>query len=153
MSKTFRSARGKLIDMDMLKLANENTIAVGNMKVNARGDQLGKGGKVIKTRAQVMAEYHKLNTPVADDAPPASSIAKTKTIVDSASTLDPVSVPVSGSIVTPIADETPPSSSTYTKPRGSFAEAVAEQTEVTQKLLTPAKLNTGSETNEGPSRI
>ena len=41
-----------------------------------------------------------------------------------------------------------PSVSTYTKPRGSFAEAVAEQTEVKQELLTPA----GSK-NQGVKRI
>lgn len=152
MSKGFKSARGKLVDMDMLRLANESTIAVGNMKVNARGDQLGKGGKIIKTRAQVMAEYHKLNTPVADDAPPPSSIAKIKPLVDSADTLDTTVSTFSGEIATPIADDTPPPSS-YSKPRGSFAESIAEQTEVKQELLSPTSIKTGSSSEEGPSRI
>lgn len=152
MSKTFKSARGKLVDMDMLRLANESIIAVGNMKVNARGDQLGKGGKIVKTRAQVMAEYHKLHTPVADDEPPASSISKVKPTLDSAQTLDTRIETLTGDIVTPIADDTPPPS--YVKPRGSFAESVAEQTEVTQELLTPTKLNTsGTSGEDGPSRI
>ena len=41
MKKAYRTALGKSIDMDNLRLANEGTIAIGNMKVNARGDELG----------------------------------------------------------------------------------------------------------------
>ena len=29
-----------------------------NVKVNARGDELGPGGKIIKKREDVMTEYH-----------------------------------------------------------------------------------------------
>ena len=58
MGRTYRSALGKQIDMDKLRLHNESTIAVGNMKVNARGDQLGPGGNVVKTRNEVMQEYY-----------------------------------------------------------------------------------------------
>lgn len=64
MKKVYRSALGKNIDIDRLRLENEETIAVGNMKVNARGDELGPGGEILKTRNEVMAEYYKLNTPV-----------------------------------------------------------------------------------------
>jgi hypothetical protein len=62
---TYKTAMGKAIDIDTLRVANENVIAVGNMHTNARGDELGAGGKILKTRAQLMQEYHKLNTPVA----------------------------------------------------------------------------------------
>ena len=55
MAANHRTARGTMIDIDRIRLANEQTIAVGNMKVNARGDQLGAGGKIIKTRQQIMA--------------------------------------------------------------------------------------------------
>ena len=34
------------------------------MNVNARGDQLGPGGKVVKTRNEVMKEAYKLHTMV-----------------------------------------------------------------------------------------
>ena len=61
MSNIRRTAQGSAIDIDRLRLANETTIAVGNTKTNARGDQLGPGGKIIKTRAQIMAEYHQTN--------------------------------------------------------------------------------------------
>jgi len=69
MSKIVKTAAGKKIDMDSLMLRNETTIAVGNTKKNARGDLLGPGGKIIKTRDQIMKEYYALNTPVATDPP------------------------------------------------------------------------------------
>lgn len=70
MKKVYRSALGKTIDMDNLRLANEETIAIGNMKVNARGDELGPGGQVLRTRNQVMDDYYRLNTPMATDSAP-----------------------------------------------------------------------------------
>jgi hypothetical protein len=44
---TYRSALGKTIDMGQIAAKNENTRAVGNMKVNARGDTIDNHGKVI----------------------------------------------------------------------------------------------------------
>jgi len=58
---TIRSMRGREIDMEKLNLKNEELPAVGNMKVNARGDEIGKGGKVIRTREQVLQDYYKKN--------------------------------------------------------------------------------------------
>lgn len=58
---TVRSMRGREVDMEKLNLRNEMTPAVGNMKVNARGDELGKGGKVVKTREEILADYYKKN--------------------------------------------------------------------------------------------
>ena len=54
MAITHRTSRGEVVDMDLLRLSNEETIAVGNMKTNARGDELGPGGKIVKTRAQII---------------------------------------------------------------------------------------------------
>jgi hypothetical protein len=42
-------------------MRNEMTIAVGNARVNARGDELGPGGKIIKKREEVMNEYYSSN--------------------------------------------------------------------------------------------
>jgi hypothetical protein len=47
--------------MEKLSLRNETTPAVGNLKVNARGDELGPGGKIVRTREQVLADYYKNN--------------------------------------------------------------------------------------------
>lgn len=62
MSKVYKTARGKAIDMDKVKLANETVTAVGNMKVNARGDKLGHGGQVIAGRNQVMDRVYAVNS-------------------------------------------------------------------------------------------
>ena len=144
MAKTHRSARGDAVDIYMIRLANESTIAIGNMRTNARGDQLGAGGKVVKTRSQVMQEYHKLNTDVPHDIPIGPADAETLAVEQ----------PEMTNLVTPIAEDVPvtQSSSTpqYVKPRGSFAEAVAEQTEVTQELLEPAGSRNSS---DGITRI
>tara|TARA_B100000929_G_C15493599_1_gene415265 strand:- start:790 stop:1200 length:411 start_codon:yes stop_codon:yes gene_type:complete len=43
-----KTYRGKLIDMDALQRQNEQSTAMGNMGVNAKGDKLGKGGKVVE---------------------------------------------------------------------------------------------------------
>ena len=56
--RQYRTASGKLVDMDTLALRNEYTIAVGNMNVNARGDQLGEGGQIVKTREDIMSEHY-----------------------------------------------------------------------------------------------
>ena len=58
---TYRSFQGKEIDMEKLIQKNELTPAVGNAKMNARGDKLGPGGKIIKTREEVVAEYYEAN--------------------------------------------------------------------------------------------
>ena len=61
MGKLYTSMRGKQIDMEQLNLKNETLIAVGNMKVNARGDQIGPGGKIVKTREEILKDYYKNN--------------------------------------------------------------------------------------------
>ena len=61
MGKTIRSMRGKEVDMEKLNLKNESLPAVGNMKVNARGDEIGKGGKVVRTREEILKDYYKAN--------------------------------------------------------------------------------------------
>lgn len=59
MSKLVKTASGKTIDMDAMRLKNEDVIAVGNMKVNARGDELGRGGVVQTSRNDRMKDYYK----------------------------------------------------------------------------------------------
>ena len=61
MGRTYTSVRGKEIDMEKLSLRNEKTPAVGNMRVNARGDERGEGGKIIRTREQVLQDFYAQN--------------------------------------------------------------------------------------------
>ena len=53
-----RTANGRFLDINALKIQQERTIAVGNSGQNARGDILGPGGQVIETRDQRMKEYY-----------------------------------------------------------------------------------------------
>ena len=52
----YRSMQGKEVDMNKLISQNEMTVAVGNLKTNARGDELGPGGKIAKKREDVIRE-------------------------------------------------------------------------------------------------
>ncbi len=61
MGRVYTSMQGKQIDMDKLSLRNELTPAIGNMKVNARGDELGPGGQILRTREQILQDYYKNN--------------------------------------------------------------------------------------------
>ena len=68
--KQYKSMQGKVVDMDLLRQRNELTPAVGNARVNARGDELGPGGKIIKKREDVMKEYYTESPQaVVDEAP------------------------------------------------------------------------------------
>jgi len=56
--EVYKSARGKVVDMGALRLKNEQTVAVGNMKINARGDQIDDAGQVIASKPeQVNKQY------------------------------------------------------------------------------------------------
>jgi len=55
----YRTANGKMLDMRALALKNETVRAVGNMKVNARGDMVNDDNRVIRTKtAQVQKQYN-----------------------------------------------------------------------------------------------
>lgn len=53
--------QGREIDMDALLAKNETMPAVGNVRVNARGDELGPGGKIARRREDIVAEYYEDN--------------------------------------------------------------------------------------------
>jgi hypothetical protein len=56
----YKSSRGKPVDMGALRLKNEKERAVGNMKVNARGDVVNEHNQPVQSRPQqVHDEYQK----------------------------------------------------------------------------------------------
>lgn len=58
-SKVYKTAQGKTVDMGRLALQNENVRAVGNMKVNARGDIVDDMNRVISKKTdQVQKQYN-----------------------------------------------------------------------------------------------
>ena len=54
----YRTAQGKNIDMSALAAKNEKVRAVGNMKVNARGDTIDANGKIILPVTQKVGEKY-----------------------------------------------------------------------------------------------
>ena len=65
----YRSSQGKMVDMNALIANNETVSSVGNMAVNARGDEILSDGTIIKTREEIMKEYHNLSTMIPEDGP------------------------------------------------------------------------------------
>jgi hypothetical protein len=53
----YTTMRGRPIDMAALAAANAEKIAVGNAKMNARGDVIGPNGVVLRTQEQVEQEW------------------------------------------------------------------------------------------------
>jgi hypothetical protein len=77
--------------MDSIRRENEKVPAIGNMKVNSKGDQI-KGGRVTKTADQIARENHRVQSTVVNtglkgpvpaaptavlEAPKAPRVAKT----------------------------------------------------------------------------
>ena len=143
MANVYKSARGKMVDMDKVKLANENTLAVGNMKVNARGDLIGAGGAVAQGRNALMDQVYAVDpAPYSPNDPDVYAqqqadidASKAKALHDLANNL------VTPGLQEPVAVDTTPST------RGSLASAVAKTATVTQEaIVDPRK-------PKGPSRI
>ena len=61
MGKTYKSMQGRSVDMEKLMSQHELMPAIGNVKVNARGDELGPGGTIIRKREDIIAEYYESN--------------------------------------------------------------------------------------------
>jgi hypothetical protein len=115
--RVYKTANGRVINIDAIMAQNEESIAVGNMRVNARGDELGPGGRIERSRDKVMADYYKLNTPVASDHVPTPREAARRDLVDD--WIEPA----------PIIEEIEPQEEipVETRPlRGSLASAVAK---------------------------
>jgi hypothetical protein len=146
MKKLYTTAQGKQLSMDSVRLSNETVIAVGNMKVNARGDQLGPGGIPEKSKQDVINEYYNLHTPVAgahrpgiiEDRPAPVRIAPQ-------AEPDPVADPLIAE-----QDEIEIVKPPQTEMRGKLADAVAKTAVVNQELLKPAKQQIK---DTGPTRI
>lgn len=61
MSKKVTSMKGKQIDFNAIREAHGATIALGNARMNARGDIIGRGGAVVKTKETVVRDYYENN--------------------------------------------------------------------------------------------
>ena len=169
MKKMYTTAMGKNIDLDSLRIANEQTIAVGNMKVNAKGEELGPGGSIKASRAQMMEEHYRLEA--AEQRGRANKQAQNrKAGASSKVRTAPVNVreTTEGAPMqqqrnhhnntTPVesegiesADQTettaPEESAPNRRMRGSLANSIAKESTVTQDLMPDPRRP------KGPSRI
>jgi len=141
----YTTAKGATIDMNQLKLKNENVIAVGNAGVNARGDIVERG-RVIKTREQIMQEtYNIKGSKVAQDARSkirsgensvaADNIMNTVTeaVVSAPVENNTIASTLEADIIVP-ADTAVVEETTDVKPRGGLADAINRSKEISDKL-------------------
>ena len=56
-----KTNRGQSVDMSGLALQNETSVAVGNMKVNARGDRIDDKGQIVQTKTEQAQAYYQNN--------------------------------------------------------------------------------------------
>lgn len=68
MNRRVRTARGKMIDMAAISAKHENTKAVGNVLMNAKGDRLNPDGSVRISAEEIARTHHNIKTPPAQTA-------------------------------------------------------------------------------------
>jgi outer membrane biosynthesis protein TonB len=67
--RMYRTMQGRMVDIEKLRAANESVQAVGNMKVNARGDVIGPGGTIVNTKENVIKKYYEQPKGMVSDTP------------------------------------------------------------------------------------
>ena len=67
--RMYRTMQGRMVDIEKLRATNETVQAVGNMNVNARGDQLGLHGQIVTKKETVIKKYYEQPKGMVDDTP------------------------------------------------------------------------------------
>ena len=65
--KTIITAKGKVLNMGALAAQNEETRAISNVPIKARGDIIDNRGKVTIPREDISKEFYKDNVPGSDE--------------------------------------------------------------------------------------
>jgi hypothetical protein len=139
--KIYKSAMGKTVDLGALLLQNENTRAVGNMNVNARGDLLDSANRITeKKNHQIQRKYSKQTNvstgPVATSTLAAKQQLNQTGIIDNTDTfadLPQEEFDEVEQILEPIQKAEP-------KPlQGGLAAAIARSREIKQELDKPLR--------------
>lgn len=124
--KIYRTAQGKMVDLGRLQLQNENTRAVGNMNVNARGDLIDSRNRPIERRpSTVQKQYNRQTASTAISTPPSAKI-KSKASA-------PVPAPPEDFQENFVKESAAPASS------GGLAAAIAKAREIRQDPLRTAQ--------------
>jgi hypothetical protein len=56
-----KTAKGRTVDFDVIKRAQGETRAVGNMNVNASGDEIDSNNRVVRTKDQILQSFYVRN--------------------------------------------------------------------------------------------
>ena len=155
--RVYRTSRGATVDMSTMLTKNENVPAIGNMRVNARGDEILPDGTVTKTRNQIMQEYHNLSTMVPQDGaiPEGGGSVANQIEEDDWQDWEPIPQPVKQSEPEPQPEGTnigrmvEEMAKQESAPTGGLAAAVKQQQTVTSTAQTP----TTDKNTDGVRRI
>jgi hypothetical protein len=95
MNRRVRTARGKMIDMAAISAKYENTKAVGNVLMNAKGDRLNTDGTVRISAETIARTHHNIKSPPQEtaisDPKPLTLATPESTVTPAAETPQPVS--------------------------------------------------------------
>ena len=133
-SKVYKTAQGKSVDLGTIMLQNEHTRAVGNMNVNARGDRLDSGNRVIETKnRQIQRQNNRTAVPASVPVHTSTNKAKQAKMTDEQDTNDEVN------LQNTLLDEPDPVAVTTPEPQdipatgGGLAAAIARSKIVKQE--------------------
>jgi hypothetical protein len=131
MAGVYTTSRGKQVDINQIKIKNEMVVAVGNAGTNARGD-LVKGGKIVKTREEVMRDQYNIR---GNNIPKNDPIRESMAHVE-ADAVAPLKFDSPFNELT--ANESPkteiPAEPLTNAPRGGLASAVSKSQEIAEIL-------------------
>jgi hypothetical protein len=121
-SKIYRTAQGKTVDLGTIMLQNEHVRAVGNMKVNARGDKIDSMNQVIETKTQQIQRQNDRTTTNVSSQTVHTSSAKARKASQ-------VATPAPDSIASPVAsnDFIPDAEPILSQPVAPESDPVVEQ--------------------------
>lgn len=75
-----KTAKGNIIDLDIIKRSQAKTRAVGNMKVNTLGDEVDSKNNVVRTRDQIVAEFYMKENNNVPKAGPVGESSEVRTV-------------------------------------------------------------------------
>lgn len=129
-SKQYKTAMGKVVDMGAIMLQNESTRAVGNMNVNARGDRLNSGNKVIDKKSQQIKRQNKKQ--VASGSMPATT---SNAALKRSQELEEITQDVFGELPEAVVEEPTVEVESSMELQGGLAAAIAKAKTVQQTKL------------------
>lgn len=148
--KIYKSAMGKTVDMGSLLLQNENTRAVGNMNVNARGDLLDSTNRVIDQKNRQVQRQYKAQTNVVAQPAATSTLAARRARLQPDVVGEEIAAEHAAGVATPVVDELssdtpvvlgpePVATPKELIPQGGLAAAIARTQNVKQELEKTAR--------------